>query len=271
MPINYALIAPHPPIIVPEVGGKEGLKPVEKTVNAMLKVSLEASKTEPEVIIIITPHGPVYPDAVNVRIPDSGKLSGSFWQFQASGVQMDFESDNDLAKKIIDSCSQDGIRLLEVEDDNLDHGALVPLYYVTKSLHKKPKLVSMNISLQGYKTHFDIGKVISGVCDKDDRSILFVASGDLSHRLTKDAPAGYNKEGKKFDDKLVSLLEAGDVQKILDMDPFWVDDAGECGLRSINTLLGVVDGRDFEKKLYSYEGPYGVGYLVMGWGLEVKG
>lgn len=265
MSIDYALIAPHPPIIVPEVGGAEGLKPVEKTVNAMLQVSLEASKTKPEVIIIITPHGPVYPDAVNVRMPDSKKLSGSLWQFRASDVQIDFESANDLAKKIIDSCSQEGIRLIEVEDDNLDHGALVPLYYVAKSLHNKPKLVSMNISLQGYKTHFDIGKVISRVCDEDKRPILFVASGDLSHRLTQDAPAGYNAEGKKFDDKLVSLLKEGDVRRILEMDPFWVDEAGECGLRSICTLLGVVEGRDFGRKLYFYEGPYGVGYLVMGY------
>ena len=101
----------------------------------------------------------------------------------------------------------------------------------------------------------------------DKRRILFVGSGDLSHRLTKDAPAGYNKEGKKFDEKLVSLLEKNDYEQVILMDPFWVDEAGECGLRSVCTVLGLVNQEQFTHRLYSYEGPYGVGYLVMGYSI----
>ena len=79
-----------------------------------------------------------------------------------------------------------------------------------------------------------------------------------TNKIKKDAPCEYAKEGKEFDEKLVSLIRKGDTEAILAMDPFWVDEAKECGLRSVCTALGVAD----KYEVLSYEGPYGVGYLV---------
>ncbi len=38
--------------------------------------------------------------------------------------------------------------------------------------------------------------------------------------------------------------------------------AGECGMRSIAMLLGVINEVDLKPNILSYEGPFGVGYLV---------
>ena len=45
-------------------------------------------------------------------------------------------------------------------------------------------------------------------------------------------------------------------------DEDFVDDAGECGYRSILILMGILDGLNIKPRILSYEGPFGVGYLV---------
>ena len=43
---------------------------------------------------------------------------------------------------------------------------------------------------------------------------------------------------------------------------FRSSEAGECGLRSIVIMLGIVSTLDWKVKILSYEAPFGVGYLV---------
>ncbi|EKD47782.1 MAG: AMMECR1 protein [uncultured bacterium] len=258
MPLIGAFIVPHPPIIVPSVGGKEGLKPIEKTVKAMVEVAKIVADLKPDTVVIITPHGPVYPDRISIRMPLSGKLKGDLTAFGSSdGIEV--LSDSSLGDKILDASL--GVKVVSIDDEELDHGVLAPMYYLNKSLGGKYKLLSMNISFAGYKIHYEFGRILRSIFDKIDGKILFVASGDLSHALTKDAPCGFCKEGAKFDKKLVKMIEKGDVDGVLALDPFWVDDAKECGLRSVCTALGVI-GESEKFKVLSYEGPYGVGYLV---------
>ncbi|EKD63471.1 MAG: hypothetical protein ACD_51C00272G0002 [uncultured bacterium] len=259
MSLVGSFILPHPPVMVPSVGGKEGLKPIEKTVSAMLQVAKITSKLQVDTVVIITPHGSVYPDRISIRMPANGKLSGDLSAFGSSDG-LDLEADLDLADDVITAAIDGGIKVIPIDDSELDHGVLAPMFYVNKGLPVGYKLVSMNISFAGYKTHFDFGRVLRKVFDKSNKKILFIGSGDLSHALTAYAPCGYSKEGAKFDKKLVSMVEKGDVEGVIGLDPFWVDEVKECGLRSVCTALGVVGEKKF--KVLSYEGPYGVGYLV---------
>jgi len=58
-------------------------------------------------------------------------------------------------------------------------------------------------------------------------------------------------------------LEKKDVKGILNIDPHLVEEAGECGYRSIIILLGALSGLSWQPEILSYEGPFGVGYLVI--------
>ena len=49
-----------------------------------------------------------------------------------------------------------------------------------------------------------------------------------------------------------------------------VENAGECGLRSIFIMLGAMEGEEVKGKVLSYEGPFGVGYGVMTFNNELK-
>jgi AmmeMemoRadiSam system protein A len=55
----------------------------------------------------------------------------------------------------------------------------------------------------------------------------------------------------------------------MSVDETYADEAGECGLRSLQILMGALDGLETDNKVLSYEGPFGVGYGCAK--LKVKG
>jgi hypothetical protein len=61
---------PHPPIIIPEVGRGEEKK-IKNTYDACAKIGVEIAKLKPEVIIVVTPHGPMFSDAIALSFENS--------------------------------------------------------------------------------------------------------------------------------------------------------------------------------------------------------
>jgi len=59
-----------------------------------------------------------------------------------------------------------------------------------------------------------------------------------------------------------------DAQAVLDLDPNLIERAGECGLRSITILLGALQGLAVKPQVLSYEGPFGVGYMVASFSIK---
>src|SRR5439155_25281733 len=96
-----------------------------------------------------------------------------------------------------------------------------------------------------------------------DRSAILIASGDLSHRLTPDAPYGFRPQGPLFDRLVIDALRACAWEQIEALDPDLVEEAGECGLRPLAILLGAGRAANLNSQVLSYEGPFGVGYPVV--------
>ncbi len=263
--LSCAAILPHPPVMVPEVGGKEGLKTVEKTINAVLKVLIEVSAVQPEVIVIISPHGVVFHDALSIRVPKGGLLSGDFLGFGDRKDKFIFDHDLILGRELADLSFKEGISVMEVDNPKLDHGVLVPMFYVLKALKNRPRLLSINVSLRSYEDHYKFGQILAKVLNLDKRATMLLASADLSHALSKEAPNGYSPRAKKFDAHVLDLIAKDNVEHLLLTDPFLADEVGECGLRSIAVLLGAVFENGFKPRFHSYEAPYGVGYPVFGY------
>lgn len=266
---------PHPPLMIPEVG-KEELAQIKNTVAAATQVSEMLKEANPQTVVIITPHGPVFEDAVTVSIHP--RLRGSMAQFNAPDVVLGFETDNLLIKHIIRNCQRLGINLNEMTDVvaknyrislYLDHGAFVPLYYLAKAGFKG-QLVHLSVGMLAYEEMYTFGKAVQAAISHMDKRVAVIASGDLSHRLTPDAPAGYSPKGTEFDRQLVAALEKADVKALLNMDPNLIEEAGECGLRPAFFLMGVMGGLEVQKVISSYEGPFGVGYAVVAYKIKGK-
>ncbi|NLW01714.1 MAG: AmmeMemoRadiSam system protein A [Clostridiaceae bacterium] len=258
--IIKAYMVPHPPIVVPEVGrGQEA--PAAATVNAFRTIAGQIRDLAPDVIIITTPHGTVYGDYIHIS-PDP-VLAGDFRAFDASGVKLSFQNDTSLLKNIIDKAEKAGIDAgtLGHTEKFLDHGALVPLYFITKE-YQRFKLVRISIAGLPALDLYRFGRCIAEAVAESDLRAIFVASGDLSHRLKDDGPYGFDPHGPEFDRILVDAVRSADFEKLLNMDERLCYRAGECGLRSFIMLAGALNGLDVSTTVHSYEGPFGVGYMV---------
>jgi len=186
-------------------------------------------------------------------------MEGNFTSFNLD-MKLSFENNIELAKEI----SREGVRrniAVRFFDNLVDHGALVPLFFLAQEI-KNVKIVHLSFSSLNYRSHLNYGKMIGKICSKSPEKIALIASADLSHRLTVNAPKGFSPCGKEFDQQLINLLNKGDIDGILSMDKDLISGAKECGLRSVIMLLGMMDGMKYKFKELSYEGPFGVGHLV---------
>lgn len=263
--INYFLM-PHPPIIIPEVGKGEENK-VINTVNACRLVGEKIEELEAETIIIISPHGAVFRDAVSIIT--SRSVEGDLRKFGVNNVSLNYEIDLELTNKIIDYVKKDNILVVELDEKTtvnynipleLDHGAIVPLYYADKA--RRHKLVHINYGFMSPIEFVRFGMAIKEAVNETNKNVILIASGDLSHRLTKDGPYEYTPLGGEFDNTLVDILSSGNLDELFNIDKKLIAEAGECGLRSLYILAGAIGTVTMKSDLFSYEGPLGVGYAI---------
>ncbi len=262
MAIEYACIMPHPPLIVPAVGrGQE--QAVKATSAALEKVARRIAALKPDTIILSTPHSVMYGDYIHIS---PGKTAaGDLGRFGAHDVRMQKNYDPELVAKISDTAFEDGIRAgtLGEKDKQLDHATLVPLYFVDQH-YTGYNLVRVSLSGLPYADHYQFGQCVAKASKALGRRAVFIASGDLSHKLSASGPYGYAPEGPQFDAQCTAIMKSGDFAQFLEFDESFCDAAAECGLRSFIELAGVLDGRAVTPYFYSYEGPFGVGYAVCG-------
>ena len=264
--LQIVAICPHPPIIIPEVGKGEERK-AESTVKGMMEIALIIKELEPELLVFITPHGPVFQDAITISRPK--KVKGSLQKFGTS-LSLERTFGGEFSTSLVKRARGLKAMIAEITDSDahgyginleLDHGILIPLYYFDKAGINAP-IVPVNMGMLPFHELYEFGICLKEVINSFPGKVVVVVSADLSHRLTHDAPAGFEPLGKVFDEILVQALEEGDVMRVLTIDNQLVNKAGECGLRPVIMGLGVLDGHEIMSKKYSYEGPFGVGYLV---------
>lgn len=264
--IVFCGVAPHPPILLPEVGGKESEK-VSTTFQAMQRFAQKVVDSGAEVLVIISPHGAVFRDGVAIN--GSEILVGDLKQFSAN-LQFEYNNDLDMIQEIIKQAGKYGILSLDFDDGlaeeygittRLDHGVLVPLYFLDKAGIDLP-LVSVAMGLLPFEELYAFGTAIKKAADVKEKKVALIASGDMSHRLTPNAPAGYSPQGAVFDHRIMELLKAKDFKGIINIDQSLAEQAGECGLRTIIMMLGAMDEEEVKVEIFSYEGPFGVGYMV---------
>lgn len=254
--IVFAAIVPHPPASIPEIGRKEEFARMQKTLGSMeiLREDLEASR--PDVIILISPHAPI--DPYSFVINSKSILRGSLHEF---GDHRFFEFKNDIgvAELINYACLANEMPAY-LHRNLLDHGAIVPLLHLTKNIH--PHVVHLSYSMLSFQMHYRYGEIIGQLSEKSSKRIAIIASGDLSHRLSENAPAGFSPSAKFFDQRVIESLGSGDMATLLGLRHEYVEDVAECGLRSFLILLGALHDKNFIFNMLSYEAPSGVGYLV---------
>jgi AmmeMemoRadiSam system protein A/AmmeMemoRadiSam system protein B len=264
--IIFACSVPHPPIIVPDIGRGEERK-TSATIQAMEKLSSELAEAKPQTMLVISPHGALHHNAMGVLTAKSS--TGNLRSWGVPGPDWYFNNDLDFVSVLEQEAKAANIPLKTIGERGyeLDHGVMVPFYFLSKGVKDVP-LVPLTFSLLPLTAHFAFGQALKRCAERVGKRVALIASGDLSHRLLPTAPAGYDPMGKVFDEKLVDAISHLDTKAVLSLDPNLIERAGECGLRSIVILLGAIEGLKAQPQVLSYEGPFGVGYMVASFKIE---
>ncbi|HEY0722873.1 MAG TPA: AmmeMemoRadiSam system protein A [Pyrinomonadaceae bacterium] len=254
----FSGIAPHPPIMVPEVG-RESISKVVDSIEAMAELTKRIIDCGAETVVLISPHAPLEEDSFVAY--EGPEVTGDFSNFNAPEISFTAPVDEELLSAIRKAAASQNYDVTLLHEQFLDHGTAVPLYFLQRhGFHGK--VVTLGYSFLSNDDHLRFGTSIRNAVEDVGRRVAFVASGDLSHRLKPHAPAGYNPEAHGFDDQVVEALRSNNPQRIVEIDHNLRKLAGECGYRSMLVAIGACSSLQPSCEVLSYEAPFGVGYLV---------
>ena len=260
MPILAAYMVPHPPMIVPQVGrGSEAQ--IEATTRAYETAAREIAALAPETIIVSSPHAIMYADYFHIS-PGAG-AEGSFRRFRAPEVSFRETYDTELVETVKRIAGERSFPAgTEGErDTSLDHGVMVPLWFI-RQVCSGFRLVRIGLSGLPLTDHYEMGRILRQAVEETGRRAVYVASGDLSHKLQKYGPYGYAPEGPAYDERIMDVCGRGAFGELFDFDEDFCERAAECGHRSFVMMAGALDGVAVEAARLSHEDVTGVGYGI---------
>mgnify|MGYP003257120337 FL=1 len=260
MAVTAGFMVPHPPLIVPAIGKGEE-QTITDTQEAYRRAAEEIAALRPETIVVLSPHTVMYADYFHVA---SGHwASGDFGQFRAGQVKLEAEYDTEFVRQLCSLADRESFPLgtLGERDRQLDHGVMVPLYFVNQ-YYDGYRLVRVGLSGLSLAEHYRAGLLIQKTAEQLGRRTVIIASGDLSHRLKEDGPYGYKEEGPAYDKRIMVTMGRASFGELLEYPESFCEKAGECGHRSFTIMAGCLDRRAVEAHRLSYEGPFGVGYGI---------
>jgi MEMO1 family protein len=257
-PLVFVGIAPHPPVMVREVGGAMA-EEVRASVDAMRVLTERVKTCGAQTVVIISPHAPL--EARAFVAYDAPLLRGDFANFRAPEATVEAPLDAELLDAISESAAEERYAIVRLKDEELDHGTAVPLYFLLRN-GWAGRVVALGYSFLSNEDHVRFGVCVRRAVEKIGRPAAFIASGDLSHRLIPTAPAGFHPEAHRFDEEVVDALSECRTERIVNIDQGLRRLAGECGYRSMLVAFGVCDESKRGCEVLHYEAPFGVGYLV---------
>ena len=260
MSITAAFMVPHPPMIVPEIGrGSE--EQIKETIRAYEQVADEIAACRPETMIIVSPHTVMYADYFHIS--PGRRAKGSFAQFGAPQVRFSEEYDEELTDRICLLAAQRHFPAgtLAERDARLDHGTMVPLWFIRQK-YEGGKILRIGLSGLPLTDHYTLGMMLKEAVDTLGRKAVLVASGDLSHKLQEYGPYGFAPEGPAYDQRIMDVCGRGAFGELFGFDETFCEKAAECGHRSFVIMAGALDGCAVKTQVLSHQDVTGVGYGI---------
>ena len=258
--LKAAYIVPHPPILLPEIGKKEEEK-ISLTRQGYETIAKDIARIRPQTIVICSPHAPAYMDYIHIS--DGEQAYGDMRAFGCEQVQFHEHYDVDFINALCSQAQKSHLPAgtLGNQEPVLDHGTMVPLYFIEQA-YRDFQIVRIAVSGLDRDTHIQFGECIYKAATSCGKDVVLIASGDLSHKLKKDGPYGYTKEGPAFDEAFVKLLKADALNDITTLPNDICEKSAQCGLPAFQMMLGAVQHQYEHCQFLSYEGAFGVGYAT---------
>ena len=262
MAVIGAVMVPHPPIILPEIGRGEEKK-IQATTDAYKTAMAFAASLRPDTVVIASPHSVMYADYFHIS--PGVEAEGDFRRFRARNVSIHADYDYEFIHTLCGLCDRDEFPggTMGERDPDLDHGTMIPLYFLNQYMDPSTyQVVRIGLSGLPLADHYRLGLKIREAAERLDRRVVFIASGDLSHKLKEDGPYGFDENGPAYDERIMDVMGRAQFDELLDFDEAFCDRAAECGHRSFVMMAGALDGQSVRVCRLSHQGTFGVGYGV---------
>lgn len=251
----WALFTPHPPVVVPQVGGSHR-RSAEKTLLGFECLQKRLEPLPVDWILLLSPH---FRYAEGLLVDGSRHFEGSLASFGAPSVALSLQGSSEESRRVARHLeSTADVFFREGTLSPLDHGSLVPLAMLPSLLLSRPNFVVANPVGLSPEEAYASGKRLRTLPGKGRWGL--VASGDLSHCLLEEGPYGFRPEGILFEEASEKALRLASPDPLFSLSLKTVRGAGHCGLNSLLFFLGLTGS--LEVSLHSHEWPFGVGYLT---------
>lgn len=255
MPLIYACIVPHAGDLIPETVSDQNI--VQTTRQSMHAMGEHLEALQPDVIVIVNPHGFRVQEALSIAIAERAVADWS------PEVKLNFDMDVDLAHQIADEATMANVpvvRYLYGAGSGpdcyipLDWGAVVPLYFLGQRFSPKPKLV--HISPMRYlplSTHHEFGRVLGSVIKESEKRIALIASADQGHAHDPNGPYGYDPAAAQYDAWMQAVIRSNRLDDLLSVDLDLVEHGKPDSLWPTTILAGALRENPMKARLLSYE------------------
>lgn len=258
-PPRVAVLMCHAPIVIPPIGGDRA-PDCAATTAAMETAAQTLQDAQVETVVVVSPHTPRHRQAYGYVVGET--LKGDFHTFGIRGYEATFKADAAAAATIARQVERAGLQAAPANVQNLDHGALVPLWFLRQAGFQGRVAVFGFPWDSGPGDSRRFGRAIATAMESLDRSWGLLASGDMSHALKQGAPAGFHPKAHLFDEQVVACVQDDRLGELDRIEPDLRNLAAEDVVESLEAAYGALGPGCAGRRFLSYEAPFGVGYLV---------
>lgn len=259
MSLITSAIVPHSPLLIPNIG-KGNSELLKKTAQSYEKIREEIYALQIETLVIISSHGGFEDEIFNVNLSPNFQIN--FEEFGDLSTKKELEGDIVLAHQIKKESEAKEKEVRIIDKPTLNHGIGVPAFLLTDQI-KNLKAVPLYCSEASLEKHWQWGTCIKEALLKSNKRVAVIISADLSHKLSKNSPAGYSPKAVSSDQEIIKSIQNKNIAELTRMDPEFFRETATEGIKSIAVWGGIMDKVEYKPKLLSYEYPFGAGYMVM--------
>ncbi len=256
--IVFSAIVPHSPLLIPSLG-KEHRDKLADTLKAYGELEQALYSARPDTLVVISPHAQMYPDAFSGNLHDT--FEGVLKEFGDHSTQVTTRADFLLLDHIHRGLREEQIAFTLTSQQELDYGFTIPLLLLTSKLPNW-KLVPLAPCLLASQAHYECGRQLGSILQRENSRIALIASADLSHHANTQSPHGETPEGVDFIKTVRSAVVTRHHAELLGMDPEVCKKADQCGYQPIVMLMGALEDMNGSMRELCYEAPFGVGYMT---------
>lgn len=254
----FAGFVPSSPLLLPSINEAK-MSEVTDTRAALEELAEELYAVHPDTIIIFSEAKTMYSDAFSVNVADP--YTADLSEFGDLGYHKTYHPDFGFIDRLQRYLRKTDLPVSLSTDHVFGASMAVPLDLLTGHLPNVRVVPVAPCDLDA-KTHYNVGIAFKHLVLESDKRIAVIAAGDMSHALSKTAPAGYHRDGKIFDETILTIFREHNASGLLQLPESLIKNAHDTSYRQLCMLTGVLDGMYTNPEVLSYEAPFGVGYCV---------